>query len=398
MSFTLTGDSGIAAPGKVEQFIALNQKLASPDAHKSSTYQEDLKKFQKLGKQLKKEGAKIGKIIGNSHTAVAMEKLVTDVASDVKDIGAMVTELLTDLLKRGDAGIAAPGKVEQFIALNQKLAQPDASKSSTYEDDLKKFQKLGKQLKKEDTNTEKILGTSHTGIALEKLMTDVGSDVKNLGGMVTEMVSDLLKRGDAGIAAPGKVEQFIALNQKLSQPDASKSSTYDQDVKKFQKLGKELKKDGPSSTDKALGTSKFATAAKKVIDESETESTNLGSLLTDELENLGFHFDQKRDVLADLVGDLLPSVDNLKKLGQALTNKEALNSPHYEKSLKNLKKIGLDLKKQGKDPKSLVGTGDQAEALAEMFNQAGDKTSDVRDPNIPILSGRSEYSLESLHW
>lgn len=99
----------------------------------------------------------------------------------------------------------------------------------------------------------------------------------------------------------------------------------------------------------------------------------------------------KRDGLADLIGDIIPTEENLKKLSNALTNPEAVSSPHYQKTLENLKKVGLKMKKDGKDVKSLVGTGEQAEALAEMFNQAGDKQTDVRDHSIPILSGRSEY-------
>lgn len=285
----------------------------------------------------------------------------------------------------GDSTLAAPGKVEQFIALNQKLRESDASKSSTYNADVKKFQTLGKQLKAEGLQYKKVLGSSEFAQAAVKLMEDLSDDVATLGDMLKELVGDILKRDTSEIAAPGKVEQFIALNQKLTQPDASKSSTYGADVKQFQSLGKQLKKEG-LSTDKALGSSAFAVAAKKMIKDVSDDVKEVGSMLTEALGDV-----VKRDGLADLIGDIIPTEENLKKLSNALTNPEAVSSPHYQKTLENLKKVGLKMKKDGKDVKSLVGTGEQAEALAEMFNQAGDKQTDVRDNSIPILSGRSEY-------
>lgn len=173
------------------------------------------------------------------------------------------------------------GVLPAFIQYQNMYANGDHSA-----DTVKQLKSLGAKLDEQDVDLTKVIGTSSDSMDLIDMI-DSFISLKSAGMSEEDQDSIIKSRAskeddeedceDEETAAPGKVEQFIALNKKLSTKDADKASDYKSDLKKFNKLGKQLKADG-TQIKHVVGTGKFGKAAAKMVEDTK-EDVSIEGLL-----------------------------------------------------------------------------------------------------------------------
>lgn len=191
--------------------------------------------------------------------------------------------------------VAAVGVLPAFLKYHSMYAAGDHSSKVTSQ-----LKTLGAKLDSQGTDLGKVLGSDADSMDVLDMidshlsLLDAGKDEKTL----TTRADDDEDCDEDEVAAPGKVEQFISLNKKLSAKDASKDADYSKDLKKLHKLGRQLKKDG-SNVSHAVGSTKFGKAVTKMVNQQDDDASaetlekivkvevNAGSSSNDKRESRG---------------------------------------------------------------------------------------------------------------
>lgn len=163
--------------------------------------------LKSLGAKLDSQGSDLSKILGSDAQSMDILDMI-DSHLSLLDAGldedSLKTRSSDDDEDCDEDKIAAPGKVEQFISLNKKLSSKNASKDSDYKKDLKKLHKLGRQLKKQGSKLDHVVGTSKFAKAVTHMVDhdDDDADVETL-----EKVVESFLHVDAGKAATASAEK-----------------------------------------------------------------------------------------------------------------------------------------------------------------------------------------------